>query len=155
MLILTRRPGEAIRIGDNIRLVVLQSAPGKVRLGIDGPLALRIPREELYARVDARIEAMFSNGFVEEVQTLLQRGYSSDLPTLSAIGYREVIQYLHGDCSLEDAKILMRRKTREFIRRQANWFKPEDPAIEWVSMTPDPLEQITRSVMVWYEGTEK
>ncbi len=51
MLILTRRPGEAIRIGDNIRLVVLQSAPGKVRLGIEGPLDLRILREELYAQI--------------------------------------------------------------------------------------------------------
>ncbi len=51
MLILTRRPGEAIRIGENIRLVVLQSAPGKVRLGIEGPLDLRILREELYAQI--------------------------------------------------------------------------------------------------------
>ena len=51
MLILTRRPGEAIRIGDNIRLVVLQSAPGKVRIGIEGPLDLRVLREELYAQV--------------------------------------------------------------------------------------------------------
>ena len=117
-------------------------------------IGLSRPREELYARVDARIEAMFSDGFVEEVQTLLERGYSADLPTLSAIGYREVIQYLKGDCSLEDAKVLMRRKTREFIRRQANWFKPDDPGIEWVTMTPDPLEQITRSVKVWYKGTE-
>lgn len=51
MLILTRRPGEAIRIGDNIRLVVLQSAPGKVRLGIEGPLDLRVLREELYVQI--------------------------------------------------------------------------------------------------------
>jgi len=118
-------------------------------------IGLSRPREELYARVDARIEAMFSDGFVEEVQTLLERGYSAELPTLSAIGYREVIQYLQGDCSLEDAKVLMRRKTREFIRRQANWFKPNDPGIEWVPMTPDPLEEITRSVKVWYKGNEK
>ncbi len=51
MLILTRRPGEVIRIGDDIRVVVLQSAPGKVRLGIEGPSALRILREELYEQV--------------------------------------------------------------------------------------------------------
>ncbi len=51
MLILTRRPGEAIRIGDDIRLVVLQSAPGKVRLGIEGPKALRVLREELYKQI--------------------------------------------------------------------------------------------------------
>jgi len=51
MLILTRRPGEAIRIGDDIRVVILQSAPGKVRLGIEGPMDLRILREELYAQI--------------------------------------------------------------------------------------------------------
>jgi carbon storage regulator len=51
MLILTRRPGEAIRIGDNFRVVILQSAPGKVRLGIEGPIDLRILREELYAQI--------------------------------------------------------------------------------------------------------
>ncbi|OIQ74178.1 carbon storage regulator [mine drainage metagenome] len=53
MLILTRRPGEAIRIGENIRLVILQSAPGKVRLGIEGPQDLRVLREELYQQVTA------------------------------------------------------------------------------------------------------
>ncbi|MGE0072529.1 MAG: carbon storage regulator [Thiomonas sp.] len=51
MLILTRRPGEVIRIGDAIRVVVLQSAPGKVRLGIEGPADLRILREELYLQI--------------------------------------------------------------------------------------------------------
>ncbi len=53
MLILTRRPGEALRIGDDIRLVVLQSSSGKVRLGIEGPLDMRVLREELYAQVRA------------------------------------------------------------------------------------------------------
>lgn len=51
MLILTRRPGEAIRLGDHIRVVILQSAPGKVRLGIEGPAELRILREELYLQI--------------------------------------------------------------------------------------------------------
>jgi tRNA dimethylallyltransferase len=107
------------------------------------------PREELYARVDARIENMFELGFVGEVQQLLDMGYSEELPTLSAIGYREVIQFLHGKCTLEETKVAMRRKTREFIRRQTNWFKPTDPAIEWYEMTPDPINSILDSVLVW------
>lgn len=53
MLILTRRPGEALRIGDDIRLVVLQSSSGKVRLGVEGPLDMRVLREELYSQVRA------------------------------------------------------------------------------------------------------
>jgi tRNA dimethylallyltransferase len=112
-------------------------------------IGLMRPREELYARVDERIAKMFACGFVDEVKGLLDKDYSEALPTLSAIGYREVIQYLHGECSLEDAKVQMRRKTREFIRRQANWFKPTDPLIEWYEMTPDPTEEIIESVHDW------
>jgi tRNA dimethylallyltransferase len=112
------------------------------------------PREELYTRVDVRIEAMFDQGLIAEVQALLDKGYSDELPTLSAIGYREVIQYLHGACSLEEAKIQMRRKTREFIRRQTNWFKPDDPKIEWFEMTPDPLERIIQSIQSWQRRVE-
>jgi tRNA dimethylallyltransferase len=115
-------------------------------------IGLNRPREELYARVDARIEAMFEQGFVNEVKNLLDKGYNQDLPTLSAIGYREVIQYLNGEITLEETKIQMRKKTREFIRRQANWFKPSDPLIEWHEMTPDPLEKIMQSIMVWQAG---
>jgi tRNA dimethylallyltransferase len=115
-------------------------------------IGLTRPREELYARVDARIERMFDEGFVEEVKRLLGKGYTQSLPTLSAIGYREVIQYLNGEITLEDAKVQMRKKTREFIRRQANWFKPKDPLIEWYPMSPDPLEKIMQSIMVWRAG---
>ena len=107
------------------------------------------PRGELYTRVDERIEDMFSRGMVAEVEILLNKGYSEELPTLTAIGYREVIQYLHGTCTLEETKIQMRRKTREFIRRQTNWFKPTDTNIEWHEMTPDPLEEITCSIKKW------
>lgn len=112
-------------------------------------IGLMRPREELYARVDARIESMFEQGFVTEVKQLLEKEYSIDLPTLSAIGYREVIQFIQGGCSLEEAKIQMRRKTREFIRRQANWFKPDDPLIEWHAMTPDPMDEIQTSILGW------
>ena len=115
-------------------------------------IGLSRPREELYARVDGRIEAMFEQGLVDEVRDLLDKGYNESLPTLSAIGYREVIQYIHGDITLEETKIQMRKKTREFIRRQANWFKPGDDLIEWHAMTPDPLPGILQSISVWQAG---
>ncbi len=115
-------------------------------------IGLSRPREELYARVDARIETMFDQGLVDEVKNLLNKGYNESLPTLSAIGYREVIQYIHGDITLEETKMQMRKKTREFIRRQANWFKSGDPLIEWHEMTPDPLQRILESISVWLAG---
>ena len=89
------------------------------------------PRPELYARVDARIEAMFAAGLLEEVQRLLASGCSPSLPTMSAIGYRECIQVLNGSMTVEQAKVEMRRLTRVFVRRQANWFKLDDPSIHW------------------------
>jgi len=94
-------------------------------------IGLKRPRAELYQRVDERIEAMFAAGFVEEVKGLLENGYSPELPTMSAIGYRECIRFLQGQLSIEQAKVEMRRATRMFVRRQANWFKEDDPNIYW------------------------
>jgi tRNA dimethylallyltransferase len=116
-------------------------------------IGLARTREDLYARVDERIEAMFDQGFVDEVKALLAKGYSDELSTLSAIGYREVIQAVKGEMSLEEAKVVMRRKTRQFVRRQANWFKPDDPMINWFSMIPDPLGAICAEVRKWKEPT--
>lgn len=111
-------------------------------------IGLNRPRAELYQRVDERIETMFADGLVEEVQNLLAKGYSEANPPLSAIGYREVIDMIRGKITLEDAKALMRRKTREFIRRQANWFKSGDENIHWYEMQPDPLDQILKDLRV-------
>jgi tRNA dimethylallyltransferase len=99
-------------------------------------IGLTRPRPELYARVDQRIETMFANGFLEEVKRLLAapRGYSPSLPTMSAIGYRECLRVIHGELNEEQAKAEIRRATRVFVRRQANWFKESDPNIQWFKM---------------------
>ena len=94
-------------------------------------IGLTRPREELYARVDARIEAMFEAGFVDEVKGLLAKGYSPTLPTISAIGYRECVRVIQGELNEEQAKVEIRRATRVFVRRQGNWFKESDPEIKW------------------------
>src|SRR6266540_753262 len=93
-------------------------------------VGLMRPRVELYERVDKRIDVMFENGFVDEVKTLLAKGYSPSLPTMSAIGYRECIRVVNGELSEEQAKAEIRRATRIFVRRQANWFKATDPNIK-------------------------
>ena len=94
-------------------------------------IGLKRPRVELYKRIDERIEAMFAAGFVDEVKSLLDKGYSPELPTLSAIGYRECIRVVNGQLSVEQAKVEIKRATRIFVRRQANWFKEDDPNIHW------------------------
>ena len=112
-------------------------------------IGLNRPRGELYSRIDARIDKMFSDGLVDEVKGLLDMGYSIELPSMSAIGYKETVQYLHGELFLEDVKAQMKRKTRQFVRRQTNWFNPEDLKIEWFPMNPDPEPMIRESIMSW------
>ena len=89
------------------------------------------PREEIFQRVDERIEIMFETGFKEEVQSLLKAGFTADDPGMASIGYREVIKHLNGDMTLEEVKARMRQLTHIFVRRQANWFKREDENIYW------------------------
>lgn len=92
-------------------------------------------REELYQRIDLRIDQMISNGLVKEVQALLNKGYSPELPSMSAIGYREICEYLTGKMTLEEAVTAIRKNTRTYVRRQANWFKPTDPTIHWYDIS--------------------
>lgn len=94
-------------------------------------VGLRRPRPELYARIDARVGAMFEAGLLEEVQRLLDRGYGPEIPAMSAIGYRECLRVLRREWTVEEAKAEMRRATRAYVRRQSNWFKETDPGIRW------------------------
>ena len=105
-------------------------------------IGLTRPRAELYDRVDQRIDLMFAGGFLDEVKSLLAKGYSPSLPTMSAIGYRECVRVIKGELTEEQAKAEMRRVTRVFVRRQANWFKESDPQIKWFTVGDGIVERI-------------
>ena len=85
---------------------------------------------------------MFAGGFLDEVKSLLAKGYSPSLPTMSAIGYRECVRVIKGELTEEQAKAEMRRVTRVFVRRQANWFKESDPQIKWFTVGDGIVERI-------------
>ncbi|HEY61951.1 MAG TPA: tRNA (adenosine(37)-N6)-dimethylallyltransferase MiaA [Anaerolineae bacterium] len=104
------------------------------------------PRTELYQRIDERIDQMLMNGFEEEVRELLNQGYSTETPPLSAIGYRQMIAYVQGEITLEEAVLLMKRKTRVFVRHQANWFKKDDPLIEWYPIEENLVEGLVKRI---------
>ena len=109
-------------------------------------------RAELYQRVDERIETMLVDGLLKEIETLLEKGYDPEIPTFSAIGYPEMIQHLQGNLTLEEAVMLIKRKTRIFVRRQANWFKKDDPRIHWfdaASVTADEIVDFILSGKGW------
>lgn len=110
-------------------------------------LGLTRPRPELYARIDARIDAMLAAGWLDEVRRLLAAGYSPDLPSLSAIGYAQLAAHLRGELTLEAAVAEIKRLTRSFVRRQYAWFKPADPNIHWVDLSAaDADQRITAAI---------
>lgn len=96
-------------------------------------IGLELPREVLYARIDQRVDIMIDQGLVEEVRNLLNNGFGPSLETMRVIGYNEIISHLKGEISLEEAIALIKRNTRVYVRRQANWFKPTDPDIHWLN----------------------
>ncbi len=97
-------------------------------------IGLTRPRQELYRRIDARIDNMLAGGWLDEVRTLLAKGYEANLPSMSAIGYAQLSEHLRGKLSLEEAVTEIKRLTRIFARRQTNWFKPNDPNVHWFDL---------------------
>jgi tRNA dimethylallyltransferase len=112
-------------------------------------IGLNLPRAELYARVDSRIDAMLDAGWVEEVRGLLARGFSPDLPAFSALGYGQIVRHLRGELTIEECVVEIRRATRRLIRHQANWFRPTDPEIQWLESGPD-AETVAEKLIVTF-----
>jgi tRNA dimethylallyltransferase len=91
-----------------------------------------VPRKVLYPRVDSRVETMFENGLIEEVTALLDAGVPPEAPAMSSIGYGEVVRYLRGEATLEEAKERTKIATHRLIRAQDQWFRRDDRRITWV-----------------------
>lgn len=89
-------------------------------------------REELYENINARVEEMFDNGLLDEVKELLNK-YDLSLTAKAAIGYKEVIDYLEGKCSLEECKELIKKRTRNYAKRQVTFFKHQLPCKEFAT----------------------
>ena len=114
-------------------------------------IGLTLPRDQLYARIDARIEEMMEAGWLDEVETLLSLNIPQGAPSMSAIGYAQLAEYLQGKVELDEALAETRRLTRQFVRRQANWFKPEDPSINWFINDEGVEEEIEGCISTWVD----
>jgi tRNA dimethylallyltransferase len=112
-------------------------------------LGLTLPRQELYSRIDERVDRMFAEGLVDEVQGLLRAGVPPEAPSLSAIGYAQVLAYLRGDVGLSECVVEVKRATRVLVRRQHAWFRPSDPTILWFEAEPGVAETMGRVVRAW------
>lgn len=86
-------------------------------------------RENLYKRIDMRVDIMLENGLVEEVQKLKDMGYHRDMVSMQGLGYKEILDYLDGKCTLDEAIYILKRETRHFAKRQLTWFRRERQVI--------------------------
>ena len=109
----------------------------------DAPvLGLNLDREELYRRIDLRVDQMMSRGFLAEVERLAARGLTFEKGALASPGYRELGQYLSGELTLDEAVLRTKSQTHGLARGQYGWFKPSDPRITWLdAAAPDLVEQ--------------
>ena len=89
-------------------------------------------RELLYERIDKRVDEMVTEGLIEEVQKLKNMGYNRSFVSMQGLGYKEILSYLDGEISLEEAVYILKRDTRHFAKRQITWFKREKEVI-WVN----------------------
>ncbi len=116
---------------------------GRAERPSDAPvLGLKLDREELYRRIDLRVDQMMSAGFLAEVEGLAARGLTFDTGALASPGYRELGQYMSGELTLDEAVLRTKSQTHGLARGQYGWFKPNDPRITWLdAAAPDMVEQ--------------
>lgn len=88
-------------------------------------------RSHLYERIDRRVDQMMEQGLLEEVKRLKDQGLSRDMVSMQGLGYKELLAYLDGECTLEEAVRILKRDTRHFAKRQLTWFKREEDVI-WI-----------------------
>lgn len=98
---------------------------------------LTMNRDELYQRIDIRVDDMIHNGLVDEVASLLAEGCTRDMISMQGLGYKEIIRYLNNEISLDEAIYILKRDTRHFAKRQLTWFRRERDVIWLEKDNPD------------------
>jgi tRNA dimethylallyltransferase len=115
-------------------------------------LGLRLPREELYARLDARTDAMYAAGFVDEVRRLRDEAKGETAAVRAGVGYREASEYLDGKIDLPEAIRLHKAANHRLVRRQNAWFKPVDARIRWIDAGEDTARRCVTLARGWLQS---
>ncbi len=116
-------------------------------------IGLRMERKRLYHQIDLRVEEMVRRGLVEEVKELVDMGFSPGLKPLRSPGYREIISYLRGEITLQEAKELIKLNTRRYAKQQLTWFNRED-GVNWLDVK-DGIEEVERRAVRLYREAVK
>lgn len=92
---------------------------------------LNMDREKLYNRINKRVDIMFNNGLLNEVENLKLLGYNKNMQSMKGIGYKEIIMYLDGEISIDEASYLIKKGSRNYAKRQLTWFR-KDKRVKWI-----------------------
>jgi len=104
-------------------------------------------RKILYENIDNRVDEMIQNGFVQEVENILTKGYDKNLNSLNTVGYKEIIEYFEGEISFDRSVELIKRNTRHYAKRQMTWFR-KDNRIQWFDINDlSELDQIAEKII--------
>jgi tRNA dimethylallyltransferase len=138
------------QLGEPISQIQRRSSPPYRTLKI----GLTLGREELYRRIDRRVDTMMERGLLAEVEGLVSRGYGSELPALSGLGYRQLCTYLRGEVDLPTAVQKIKSETHRFVRQQYKWFRVDDKTIHWFDVGEEPQESIKSLVLGFLNASE-
>ena len=105
-------------------------------------LAISWDREELYGRIDKRVDIMLENGLLNEVFGFAKKGYTKKIQSMQGIGYKQLLDYYRGLSTYEEAVRIIKRDSRRYAKRQITWFK-RDKRIKWIDSDSDILKQAT------------
>ena len=102
-------------------------------------------REVLYEHIDLRVDLMFEQGLVDEVRGLMDQGLGDALTSMQAIGYKEIIDALHGVSTMDEARELIKMRSRRYAKRQLSWFKRDD-RIVWFDMDELTVDEVVDDI---------
>ncbi len=111
---------------------------------------LNLPREELYRRIDRRVDVMLEQGLLEEVRKLRERGCRRGMVSMQGLGYKELLDHLDGLCTLDEATAKIKQESRRYAKRQLTWFRREKNVI-WIekSLFPDEDALLAEVLRIW------
>jgi len=140
-----RRLIRALEVYDRTGMPISQWQQRGDSIGRTVQVGLTMDRAALYRRIDDRVDGQIAAGLVEEVRGLLARGYQPDLPSMSGLGYKEIVAHLTGGVPLEDAVRRLKRNTRHFAKRQYTWFRA-DARIRWINVDAMDAGAVARAI---------
>lgn len=112
-------------------------------------IGLTMDRAKLYERVEKRIDIMIEQGLIDEIKSLVKRNYNKEHISMQGLGYKEIIDYLEGKFSLDEAIEILKRDTRHFAKRQLTWFR-RDARIHWIDMQKN-LSDVKKEILNYLE----